>query len=95
MILNKTGAAVDNRNIGMIVGIAMIANLIMILFPIILQTDDYNRHIEIIMRIWNLFLILTGLVSITEIRLIKGVLLIMIMFGFEMMIKFVFGEIII
>lgn len=63
----------------------------MLLIPIFIQTDDYNLYIEIAMRIWNLLLILTGLISITDIGLIKGVLLTLFMVGFEMMIQFVFG----
>ena len=82
MILMKTGVEVKYPNIGMIVGIAMIADMIMLLIPIILQTSDYNRYIEIVTRIWNLILILIGIVSITDIRWIKGALMILIMFGY-------------
>jgi hypothetical protein len=91
MVLNKTGTEVDYRIIGMIVSVAMISNLLMILIPTIIQTSDYNQFIEIIMRVWNLTMILIGIVCIYKINWIKGMILILIMFGFEMMFIYVIG----
>lgn len=91
IVLNKSGTEVDYKKIGMIAAISMISNLLMIMISIVLQTSEYNQFIEIIIRIWNLMLILIGVVVIYKIKWTKGAILLLIMFGFEMMFKFVIG----
>lgn len=91
MYLDKTGIEVDYRKIGMIVAIAMISNVLMFSVPLILQSSDYSTYIETGSKIWNLLLILIGIVSVYNIKWRQGIILLLIMSGFEMMFKYIIG----
>lgn len=87
MILDRSGTETGYKKIGMVVGFAMSINILMTLVPIIFQTQDYNMLIEVIFKIWNLSLIVIGIIVLTEIKLYRAVLIVMVMFGFEMLVK--------
>lgn len=91
MVLNRSGANIDYKSIGMVVGIAFIPILLMYLMPILLQTSDYNRYLSYVMNAWNLLLIIIGVVTISGMSWIKAGLITLTMFGFEMVVKMVFA----
>ncbi|BAX81475.1 hypothetical protein [Labilibaculum antarcticum] len=93
MVLKKMGHVYDYKSVGMIVGVSMIMNIIMILLPLIIQSADLNIYFEIVFRFWNLILILIGLVCLTKIRWIRIALVLLVMFGFEFMFRYLFGGI--
>ncbi|MBN1253637.1 MAG: hypothetical protein JXR51_00325 [Bacteroidales bacterium] len=88
MIFYKIGIETDYKNIGIIVGIAMISNIVLFLIQIIFNTNGFDNFIEILLTFWNMFLILVGVVELTKISFIRGIFILLIMFGFETMFKY-------
>ncbi len=90
VLLKKRGFEIRYQNIGMIIGIAMITNLIMYIIPIIIENNTFNGFIEFMMSIWSLLLILFGIQVLTKIKFFQGFLIVLTMVCFEFLVQLAF-----
>jgi len=90
LIITKLGFDVKFKQIVLLVELSMFVYLLMFIIKLFIQTNEFNDILEIIFKIWNLIIILAGILALTEIKFIRGLFYILVMFAFEMMIIFVF-----
>lgn len=87
IILKKMLVEFDYRKIGMIVGLALLPNILLSTIPLILNTISLNETINTIAQIWNIVLVLIGLVTVFQIAWSRGFIIIFILIGIELIFK--------
>ncbi len=85
-----SGCEADYKKVGIIVEVAMIANIILFLISALFQSAEYAVQIRMAMAIWNLSLILTGVLTLTGIGFFRGFWIVLIMAGYESMFRIAF-----
>ncbi|MCF8299388.1 MAG: YIP1 family protein [Saprospiraceae bacterium] len=90
LVISKSGFDVDYKQIAILVLVSLITSIFLFLIPIIFQLEDPIWFLGIFIRIWNLFLILVGIMVLTKIKFWRAFILILLIFGFEEMVKLVF-----
>lgn len=87
-VLKRTGTENDIKQIGMVVGISMIINVFLFLVPLVLKSSTYHQYIEIGVYVWNLVLIIVGMMTLTKVKLVRAIVIVILMFGLETLFKY-------
>ena len=89
--LQKTGVDVNYRKAGMVVCTAMIPGMVLLFLSLVFQAKEYYDQVDIVIRLWNYLLLVIGISVISGVRWTKIALLILVMYGYMLMIEFAFA----
>lgn len=87
LILNKMNIEISGKTVGMIIGVSSITTATIFVFKLLFSSRDSAYLLDIIDSFWNFSLILIGILTLAQIKLIKGIIAVLILFGFDIMLR--------